>query len=98
MTSRAPAESQLRPGSPRCQHVAVERGVELLSPTSPLIDTVVGWHWREWSDDHEDADLDAWRDGIRGRTNDDRVPFTLVAFLDGEAVGCLSVTEDDYDE
>jgi GNAT superfamily N-acetyltransferase len=76
----------------------VKRSVEFLCPTSPLIDTVVDWHWREWSDDHEDADLAAWRDGVRGRTNDDRVPFTLVAFLDGEAVGCLSVTEDDYDE
>lgn len=78
--------------------MAVKRSVELLTPASPLIETVVGWHWREWSDDHEDADLDAWRVGVSARTNDQRVPFTLVALLDGEAVGCLSVTDDDCDE
>jgi GNAT superfamily N-acetyltransferase len=76
----------------------VETRVELLRPDSPLIDTVVEWHWHEWSSDHDDADLDKWRAGVRERTNLDRVPFTLVAHLDREPVGCLSVTDDDIDE
>jgi len=76
----------------------VEPRIELLRPDSPLVDIVVDWHWREWSSDHDDADLDRWRAGVRERTNVDRVPFTLVAHLDGEPVGCLSVTDDDRDE
>jgi hypothetical protein len=44
---------------------------------------------------YDDADIDAWRAGVRQRTNLDRVPFTLVAHLDAEPVGCLSVTDDD---
>jgi GNAT superfamily N-acetyltransferase len=76
----------------------VEPRVELLRPDSPLIDLVVDWHWREWSSDHDDADVDVWRAGVSKRTNLSRVPFTLVAHLAGEPVGCLSVTDDDRDE
>jgi GNAT superfamily N-acetyltransferase len=82
----------------KCQDSGVECRVDLLSPDSPLIDTVVQWHWDQWSRDHDDADLDGWRAGVRERTNLDRVPFTLVAYLDGEPVGCLSVSDDDVDD
>jgi GNAT superfamily N-acetyltransferase len=78
--------------------VPVEPRVELLRADSPLVDVIVGWHWREWSSDHDDADIDVWRAGVVKRTNLDGVPFTLVAHLDGEPVGCLSVTDDDLDE
>lgn len=76
----------------------VDLWVELLQSNSPLVDIVVDWHWHEWSRDHDDADIDAWRSGVRERTSLDRVPFSLVAHLDGEPVGCLSVTDDDRDE
>jgi GNAT superfamily N-acetyltransferase len=109
MTDEAHAERQLRrspverkmPVRAGAQGVTlsgVEPRVELLRPNSPLIDIIVDWHWREWSSDHDDADIDVWRAGVRKRTNLDRVPFTLVAHLDGEPVGCLSVSDDDLDE
>jgi GNAT superfamily N-acetyltransferase len=75
----------------------VQPRIELLSPDSPLIDAVVGWHWREWSHEYDDANLDEWRRRVRDRTHPDRVPFTMVAHLDDEPVGCLSVCEDDLD-
>jgi GNAT superfamily N-acetyltransferase len=76
----------------------VEVRIELLSADSPTIDTVLSWHWHEWSDGAEDANRDEWRSRLQSRANHDRVPFTLVAHLDGEPVGCLSVCEDDRDD
>jgi len=76
----------------------MEPRIELLGDDAALIDVVVGWHWREWSHEDEDANLDGWRARLCGRTNRDRVPFTLVAHLDGEPVGCLSVCDDDLDD
>jgi GNAT superfamily N-acetyltransferase len=72
--------------------------IELLSADSPLIDTVIGWHWHEWSKGHDDANFDEWRARLRSRTNHDRVPFTLVGHLGSEPVGCVSVTDDDLDD
>ena len=90
-------ESPVRAGAQAVTLSGVKPRVELLRPNSALIDTVVDWHWREWSSDH-DADINMWRTGVRNRTNLDRVPFTLVAHLDDEPVGCVSVTDDDLDE
>jgi GNAT superfamily N-acetyltransferase len=77
---------------------AMERRIELLNADSPLLDTVIRWHWHEWSHEYDDADFDEWRARLRGRANHDHVPFTLVARLDGEPVGCLSVCDDDVDD
>ena len=76
----------------------MEWAIDMLGAESPLIDTVLGWHWHEWSHGHEDADRDAWRRHIVERTNLDRIPFTLVAYLDGVPVGCVSVCDDDRDD
>ena len=79
--------------------------IELLGPDSPLLDTVVAWHWREWSHGYDDPDRDTWRANVNGRTRRDGVPFTLIAHLDSEPVaepvaepvGCVSVCDDDGD-
>jgi GNAT superfamily N-acetyltransferase len=71
--------------------------VALLADHLDLVDTVIGWHWREWSHGHAGASLDEWRARLVTRSNRDRVPFTLVAFVDSEPVGCLSVCDDDFD-
>ncbi|MCW2751332.1 MAG: putative N-acetyltransferase [Aeromicrobium sp.] len=76
----------------------MEARIELLSADSPLIDTVIGWHWHEWSNKNDDADLDVWRARLCSRTNHDRVPFTLIGHLGTEPVGCVSVTDDDVDD
>lgn len=75
----------------------VEPRFALLAADSPLLETVLGWHWREWSPSAADADLDLWRSRLRARTRTDGVPFTLVAFLADEPVGCISVSHDDLD-
>jgi len=75
----------------------MERQVELLRADSSTIDTVLSWHWHEWSGGDENANLDEWRARLQSRTNHDRVPFTQVAHLDGEPVGCLSACDDDRD-
>jgi GNAT superfamily N-acetyltransferase len=72
--------------------------VELLADQPGLVDTVIGWHWREWSHGHADASLDDWRARLVERSNRDRVPFTLVAFVDFVPVGCVSVCDDDLDD
>ena len=72
--------------------------IELLRAGSPLVETIVRWHWQEWSRDHDDSDFDRWRAVVGRRTNPERVPFTLVAHLGDEPVGCLSVCDDEVDE
>jgi GNAT superfamily N-acetyltransferase len=71
---------------------------ELLVAGSPLVETVLAWHWHEWSAGHADADIDAWRAGLVNRATPDAVPFTLVARTDGTPVGCVTVCDDDADE
>ena len=70
---------------------------ELLQQDSPLVETVLTWHWDAFSRDHADADLDQWRVQLRGRCRADGIPFTLVARLGDEPVGCITVCHDDAD-
>lgn len=71
--------------------------VESLSEHPGLIDTVIGWHWHEFSAGHSDASLAHWRAQLVERSNRDRIPFTLIAFADDEPVGCVTVCTDDLD-
>jgi GNAT superfamily N-acetyltransferase len=71
--------------------------VELLGDHLGLVDTVLTWHWREWSHGDPDATLEKWRAQLVERSNRDRVPFTLVAFVEDEPVGSVSVCEEDVD-
>jgi GNAT superfamily N-acetyltransferase len=75
----------------------VEVDVQLLDPASAALETVLGWHWREWSASHADADLAAWRARLRERCGADAIPFTLLAVVDATAVGCVTVCHDDAD-
>lgn len=80
---------------PRCRVMDVR--VEMLTEDSPLLDSLVAWHWREWGNGSS-ADRDDWRARIRSRSNTDRIPFTLVAYLDGEPTGSVSICNDNADE
>jgi GNAT superfamily N-acetyltransferase len=75
----------------------VEGRIELLAADSPLVDTVLDWHWREWSPGETDPDRGVWRTRVAERTRRDGIPFTLVAFLDSEPVGSIAVCHDDLD-
>jgi len=64
-----------------------------------LIPIVTAWHWREWGDDADPSEfVEAWADRLARRAGRDTVPFTLVAFLEQEPVGAVSVCWDDLDE
>jgi GNAT superfamily N-acetyltransferase len=75
----------------------VELRLELLTDGSPLVDTVLEWHWREWSPGADDPDRAVWRGRIAERTRADGIPFTYVAFVDDEPAGSLTVCHDDLD-
>ena len=75
----------------------VQPRVESLREGTELFDVVLGWHWREWSRGEENADWDEWRDRLATRCTPDAIPFTLVAHLEGEPVGCVSLCHDDRD-
>lgn len=85
------------PSSVRGKMVAVKPLIALLDADSETFGTVAGWHWHEWSHGEVDPVESEWRDRLRSRSLNDRIPFTVVALLDHEAVGCVSVCRDDRD-
>ena len=70
--------------------------VDILSAGDPVLETVLHWHWREWSLGTE-AERDEWRRRLRSRTGESGIPFTLLARWGGEPVGSISVCIDDVD-
>ena len=70
--------------------------VDILSADDPVLETVLHWHWREWSLGTE-AERDEWRRRLRSRTGESGIPFTLLARWGGEPVGSISVCIDDVD-
>lgn len=71
--------------------------VEDLADHIDLVPVLAHWHWREWGDEGSTADEVKWTAVVGARTRRDEVPFTRVAFLGDEPVGCLSVCWDDAD-
>ena len=81
----------------RWHHGVVEPRVELLKTNEPTFDVVVRWHQREWSHGDDNANFEEWRSRLDGRCSGDTIPFTLVAYVEADPVGCLSVCHDDLD-
>lgn len=78
------------------QEVATVQIVSLADHLA-LVGTISGWQWREWGDgEPPEAELD-WRARLESRAGRE-LPFTLVALLNGAAVGSVSVCNDDFDE
>jgi GNAT superfamily N-acetyltransferase len=71
--------------------------VRRLSADAPVFDKVFQWHWLEWGVSTPHADERGWRTQLASRCHDEGIPFTVIASLDGEPVGCVSVCEDDRD-
>jgi GNAT superfamily N-acetyltransferase len=79
------------------EHDWVVIEVKRLSADASVFDEVFRWHWLEWGVSTPNADERVWRTQLASRCHDEGIPFTLVASLDGEPVGCVSVCEDDRD-
>jgi GNAT superfamily N-acetyltransferase len=71
--------------------------VRRLSADESVFGDVFRWHWLEWGVSTPTADERGWRAQLAGRCHDEGIPFTVVASLDEEPVGCASVCEDDRD-
>jgi GNAT superfamily N-acetyltransferase len=74
----------------------VDVHIGLLRAEDPVLETVLHWHWREWSLGTE-AERDKWRVRLKARTGAAGIPFTLVARWGDEPVGSISVCTDDAD-
>jgi len=68
-----------------------------LRAADPKVDEVLSWHWHEWGAHDEVADKTVWRARLVNRCSAAGIPFTLLALLEGEPVGCLTVCTDDAD-
>ncbi len=72
--------------------------IEPLAERPELTELVAGWHWSEWRGGDHGRTPEQWVETVRARSSPDRVPFTLVAFVDGVPVGAVSVCDDDVDD
>jgi GNAT superfamily N-acetyltransferase len=68
-----------------------------LSADAPVFDEVFRWHWLEWGISTPNADERGWRTQLASRCRHEGIPFTVIASLDREPVGSVSVCEDDRD-
>ena len=71
--------------------------VRRLSADESAFGDVFRWHWLEWGVSTPNGDERAWRAQLASRCHSEGIPFTVVASLDGEPVGCASVCDDDRD-
>ena len=71
--------------------------VRRLAADEPVFADVFRWHWLEWGAVETGADETQWRARLASRCRGEGIPFTLVALLDSEPVGCVSVCDDDRD-
>ena len=55
------------------------------------------WHWEEWGHHDPNGSLESWTEGLRERTNRDRVPAMFIAFEETAAVGTAVLVEHDMD-
>lgn len=81
---------------PTWNDAGVDARIAPVAADDPVLETVAGWHWREWSLGTE-AERDRWRTNLRARAGATGIPFTLVARWDDEPVGSISVCTDDVD-
>jgi GNAT superfamily N-acetyltransferase len=60
-----------------------------------LVPIVGRWHWEHggWRD--PGGSLESWIEGLRARTNPDRIPATFLAFEGGNLVGSATLVEHD---
>ena len=71
--------------------------VAMLADHLDLIPRLAKWHWGEWGHLTPDRPMGEWTDRLRKRTYRDRIPLTVVAFDEDQAVGLASLVHYDMD-
>ena len=69
--------------------------IESIADHLDLVETIARWHWDEWGDSDPSGSLESWTDGLRQRTNRDRIPTTYVALDGDEVLGSATLVEHD---
>jgi GNAT superfamily N-acetyltransferase len=69
--------------------------VENIADHLDLVDVVARWHWDEWGHTDPGGSLQSWTEGLRQRTNRDRIPATYVALDEDELLGSVTLVEHD---
>lgn len=69
----------------------------LLADYPDLIPGLARWRWEEWGHLTPDRTLEEWEQQLAQRSQVDRIPLTVVAFVKDQAVGLASLVEYDMD-
>jgi GNAT superfamily N-acetyltransferase len=69
--------------------------VESIADHLDLVDTIARWHWDEWGHHDPGGTVESWAEGLRQRTNRDRVPTTYVALEGEELLGSATLVDND---
>ncbi len=69
--------------------------IESIADHLDLIEVIAAWHFHEWGHADPTGSVKTWAEGLRQRTNRDRIPTTYVAMDGSELLG--SVTLEDHD-
>ncbi len=71
--------------------------IESIADHFDLVETIAAWHWAEWGHVDPTGSLESWTDGLRSRTNRDRIPTTYVALGDDQLLGSVTLVAHDMD-
>lgn len=69
--------------------------VESIADYLDLVNTIARWHWDEWGRHDPGGTVESWVEGLRQRTNRDRVPTTYVALEGEDLVGSATLVDND---
>jgi GNAT superfamily N-acetyltransferase len=69
--------------------------IESIADHLHFVETIARWHYTEWGHCDPAGSLASWTQGLRGRTNRDRIPTTFVALDEDELLGSVTLVEHD---
>lgn len=69
--------------------------IESIADHLDLVDTIARWHWDEWGHVDPGGSAESWAEGLRERTNRDRIPATFVALDGEELLGSVTLVGND---
>jgi GNAT superfamily N-acetyltransferase len=70
--------------------------IESIADHPELIETIARWHWQEWGQHDPNGSLESWTEGLRGRSQRDRIPTTYVGLGErGRLLGSVTLVERD---
>jgi predicted N-acetyltransferase YhbS len=71
--------------------------IALLADHPALTPLVGGWHWDEWGAEDPGGSDESWTQALQAQAGRGDVPSVWLAFLDGAAVGSVTLIESDMD-